>query len=535
MGERFGVKVERDLVVTADDGVELMTDVYHPLGIERGPVIVERSGYGRQLMASLAEAFAERGYHYVLQTVRGIDGSGGEHDVFAEPADGRATAEWIDRQPWFDGNLGVNGASYMGFTAYSLASTRPKSLKAMCVSVFGSDRRFAWLSGGSLAWELVLGWNVLQWRLAQSGAGRTMEEVAAGAGLRLSGFDDAFAHLPMGEAAKLMTGEDIRLVTQLLEHGEPGDSFWDPLVFTDLLDGFDVPTCLVDNWYDYQLPRTIDDYQILDTSGAATHRLVLRPGAHAGEGDFDAGAYIEVPLAWFDTHLRGMPDRIPAEPVTFTVTGDGRSTRDVASWPPAHTPTPWYLHADGRLSTDAPDADDGRDEYHYDPSDPTPSFGGIGLFTGGVVDNRELEARADVLVYTSDVLGDVLEIVGPVHADLVVSSSLDHTDFFVRLCDVHPNEQSYNVCDGLQRFRPSDIARRDDGTFTARVRLWDTAYRFGAGHRVRVQVSSGAHPVYVRNLGTDEPLLTATTVRVAEQAVFRDRDRSSAIVLPVSG
>jgi predicted acyl esterase len=138
-----------------------------------------------------------------------------------------------------------------------------------------------------------------------------------------------------------MTGEDIRLVTQLLEYSEPGDSFWDPLVFTDMLRGFDVPTCLIDNWYDYQLPRTIDDYQILDASGAAPHRLVLRPGAHAGEGELDAGAYIEVPLAWFDTHLRGMPDRIPAEPVTFTVTGDGRSTRDVASWPPANTPTPW--------------------------------------------------------------------------------------------------------------------------------------------------------------------------------------------------
>ena len=263
----------------------------------------------------------------MLQTVRGIDGSGGEFDIFAEPADGRATADWIDEQPWFDGNLGVNGASYMGFTAYSLASTRPWNLKAMCVSVFGSDRRFAWLSGGSLAWELVLGWNVLQWRLAQSGTGRTMEEAMGGDGIRLVGFEDAFMHLPMGDATKLMTGEDIRLVTQLLEHCEPGDHFWDPLVFTDLLDGFDVPTCLIDNWHDYQLPRTIDDHEILEASGAAAHRLVLRPGAHAGEGDFDAGSYIEVPLAWFDTHLRGIPDRVPAEPVTFTVTGDGRTTR----------------------------------------------------------------------------------------------------------------------------------------------------------------------------------------------------------------
>ena len=535
-GDHYDVKVERDLVVTAHDGVKLMTDVYHPIGLERGAVIVERSGYGRALMSALAEAFAARGYHYVLQTVRGIDGSGGEHDVFQEPADGRAIAAWIDEQPWFDGNLGVNGASYMGFTAYSLASTRPPNLKAMCVSVFGSDRRFAWLSGGSMAWELVLGWNVLQWRLAQSGVARTMEEAAAGDGLRLTGFDDAFLHLPMGEAGKLMTGEDVRLLNQVLEHSEPGDPFWDPLVFTGMLDGFDVPLCLIDNWHDYQLPRTIDDYQILAASNAAPHRLVLRPGAHAGEGDFDANAYIEVPLAWFDTHLRGIPGRVPAEPVTFTVTGDGRETRDVESWPPPHTPTPWYLHADGRLSTSpSDDESDGRDAYRYDPNDPTPSFGGIGLFTGGMVDNRELEARDDVLVYTSDVLEEALEIVGPVHADLVVGSSLDHTDFFVRLCDVHPNEQSYNVCDGLQRFRPADIVRRDDGTFTARVRLWDTAYRFGKGHRVRVQVSSGAHPVYVRNLGTGDPLLTATTWRVAEQAVFHDRARASAVVLPQSG
>ncbi|MEX2100733.1 MAG: CocE/NonD family hydrolase [Acidimicrobiia bacterium] len=530
--ERYEVKVERDLVVTAHDGVELMTDVYHPIGISRGPVIVERSGYGRALMSSLAEAFAVRGYHYVLQTVRGIDGSGGSFDIFEEPADGRATADWIDGQAWFDGNLGVNGASYMGFTAYSLASTRPPNLKAMCVAVFGSDRRFAWLSGGSLAWELVFGWNVLQWRLAASGAARTMEEVAAEAGVRLVGFDDAFEHLPMGDAGRLMTGEDIGLIGQVLSHCEPGDPFWDPLVFTPMLEGWDVPTCLTDNWYDYQLPRTIDDYKILERAGTAPRRLVLRAGAHAGEGTFDASTYIEVPLAWFDTHLRGMTGRVPDQPVTYTVTGEGRTNRDADSWPPPHTPTAWHLHADGRLSTDAPASRAAADQYRYDPSHPTPSFGGIGLFTGGMVDNRELEARADVLVYTSDVLDDVLELTGPVHAELFVSSSLEHTDFFVRLCDVHPGGESFNVCDGLTRIRAGDVTRDVDGGFRVRVRLWDTSYRFGTGHRLRVQVSSGAHPVYVRNLGTSDPLLTATTWKEAEQAVFHDAVRPSAVVLP---
>ena len=528
----FEVKVERDLVVTAHDGVALMTDVYHPIGIDRGPVIVERSGYGRQLMSALAEAFAKRGYHYVLQTVRGIDGSGGSFDIFAEPADGRATTDWIDDQPWFDGNLGVNGASYMGFTAYSLASTRPPNLKAMCVAVFGSDRRFAWLAGGSVAWELVLGWNVLQWRLAESGGARTMEEVAADAGIRLVGFDDAFEHLPMSDAGRLMTGEDIPLIGQVLAHSEPGDPFWDPLVFTPMLEEWEVPTCLIDNWYDYQLPRTIDDYKILARAGKAPHRLVLRAGAHAGEGDFDPTAYIEVPLAWFDTHLRGMSERVPIQPVTYTVTGEGREHRDVDAWPPPHTPTAWYLHAGDRLSTDAPLPGVAPDEYRYDPADPTPSFGGIGLFTGGMVDNQALEARDDVLVYTSDVLDDILELTGPVHAELFVTSSLDHTDFFVRLCDVQPDGTSFNVCDGLTRVRPGDITRDADSTFSVRVKLWDTSYRFGTGHRLRVQVSSGAHPVYMRNLGTGDPLTTATTWKVAEQAVAHDAARPSAVVLP---
>ena len=140
------------------------------------------------------------------------------------------------------------------------------------------------------------------------------------------------------------------------------------------------------------------------------------------------------------------------------------------------------------------------------------------MLTGGSRDNRELEARPDVLVYTSDVLDRALEIVGPVHADLHVSSSVDHTDFFVRVCDVYPDGRSMNVCDGLQRFTPSTIAREPDGSFRATVAMWPAAYRFAPGHRVRVQVSSGSHPVYARNLGTGESVLTATSMQAADQS-----------------
>ena len=154
------------------------------------------------------------------------------------------------------------------------------------------------------------------------------------------------------------------------------------------------------------------------------------------------------------------------------------------------------------------------------------------MLTGGPVDNRALESRADVLVYTSDELSEPLEIVGSVQADLWVGSSLDHTDFFVRLCDVHPDGRSINVCDGLQRFDPAMIRRAGDGTFKATVAMWPAGHRFGAGHRLRIQVSSGAHPVYARNLGTGEPPVTATLMRAADQAIHHEPGRPSSVVIP---
>jgi putative CocE/NonD family hydrolase len=172
------------------------------------------------------------------------------------------------------------------------------------------------------------------------------------------------------------------------------------------------------------------------------------------------------------------------------------------------------------------------DRYRYDPADPTPSVGGIGMLTGGAVDNRALEARPDVLVYTSDELSEPLEFIGPVKADLFVTSTLDHTDFFVRLCDVSPDGRSVNVCDGLRRFDPTSIRRSADGTFLAEVTMWPVGYRFGRRHRLRVQVSSGAHPVYARNLGTGEPAASATAMRAADQAVHHEPGRLSSLTLP---
>ena len=152
------VDVRRDVVVRAPDGTGLLTDVYLARPARPLPVILMRSPYGRGVLGTIARLFAERGYHAVIQSVRGTFGSGGRLDFDAEAADGRAAADWIIRQPWSDGTIGTFGASYLGFTQLALASTRPPQLKAMAIAVWGAERRAAYYQGGAFALERPLGW-----------------------------------------------------------------------------------------------------------------------------------------------------------------------------------------------------------------------------------------------------------------------------------------------------------------------------------------------------------------------------------------
>jgi hypothetical protein len=235
------VEVERDVKVTVSDGTVLLADVYHPVGVDDTPTLLERTPYGRANFASaMGPEFAARGYRYVLQACRGTDGSGGTHSYFAEAGDGRATADWIASQPWFNGRMGSFGASYMGFTQWALASTEPPYLKAMAVALSTSVRAYSWYPGGSLALEVIIPWDAGATQFnKQADAIPTTDISPEGIEQRMAELKAGFDHLPLGEVIQRLTGVDLPLYRDQLAHGGAGDPFWDPVNFRPPTGGMD--------------------------------------------------------------------------------------------------------------------------------------------------------------------------------------------------------------------------------------------------------------------------------------------------------
>jgi putative CocE/NonD family hydrolase len=217
--------------------------------------------------------------------------------------------------------------------------------------------------------------------------------------------------------------------------------------------------------------------------------------------------------------------------VYVTGAGEWREFRD---WPPPGARTEhWHLQPGGGLGEDGPQ-ESGPSTYRYDPTHPTPAPSGPSLLGScKPVDHRRLEARDDVLVFSSPVLDKDLDVIGPVAANLYVRSDRENTDFIVRVCDVGPDGTSLNVCEGGLRLSPGLAPADAEGVRRVPIELWPTGHRFRRGHRVRVHVTSGAYPKVASNPGTGEPLSAASLPVPADQEVFHSPDYPSAILLPV--
>jgi hypothetical protein len=522
---------ESDLEATMDDGVVLRADRW-VAGEHAGaaqPTVLIRSPYGRKGFVGLlfGRLLAERGLQVVIQSVRGTFGSGGEFAPFAERADGLATLRWLREQPWHARRIGMIGPSYLGIVQWAVAPDAGDDLVALAIAVSASQFYDQTYAGGSVSLETIGSWMALvaaqESRFAPVAINRSLRKLGS-----------QFDHLPLGELDERATGAALPWFREAFDDPAREGVYWAARDFSARVGEVRAPVQFVGGWYDILLPWMLQDYAALRAAGHEP-QLRIGPWTHTAPGLVGAGH--RDGLAWLRSHLLDDGALVRSSPVRVRVTGErsGGGWRDLPCWPPPGTgERRLWLRDGGSLAEVAPsEAGAHGDAYEYDPSDPTPSVGGpVLLARRPVLDNRDLESRGDVVTYSTEPVSSTVEAIGPVRVELWARASLEHFDLFARVCDVGPDGASWNVCDALARIAPDGYERGEDGAWKVAFDLWPMGHRFAAGHRIRLQVSSGAHPRYARNPGTGVDPLAATTLKKAEIEILHDRRHPSALILP---
>ncbi len=532
----FDVSVEHNLSVPMWDGVVLRADHYAPKTYEALPAVLIRSPWGRGWQAApfsllymfVAQRFAERGYHVILQDTRDTSGDGDGGWLAHEERDGRATLDWIGKQAWFNGSLGMWGASIVGYTAWAAAVNAPPFVKALVPVTTASSWYNMIYPDGAFALDTML-------RLAAmvNAKGKSFRDLLGAGKAQAQALAAALEHLPVGESDAVLLGKPDRAYRNWFKQDNPEDPYWQDSDHSLGVPHITAAVHLVAGWYDIFLREQLADYNALQTAGRSPY-LTIGPWHHTST---DLGIEsVRLALAWFDAQLKRNITAARSQPVRVAVLGaPGVTWREFSAWPPPPRETRHFLHSEGRLLEHPAPPDSQPDHYHYDPADPTPSVGGPGLNPKAVGqrDNRLLEARADVLTYTTPTLEQDVEIIGTARLHVFVDCSNCYADLFGRVCDVHPDGRSLNVCDGLMRVEPDLHEPLEDGPLCVQIAMHPIAYRFRKGHRIRLQISSGAHPRWSRNLGTGDPLATATRLVATDQTIYHDDQHPSALILPV--
>lgn len=520
------IAVEKNLQIPMPDGVTLLADHFYPRDLGARPTVLTRSVYSERVNAPyLAEMIAEQGFHVLVVSGRGTFGSDGVLDPFRqEHDDGVAVLEWLEQQSWFNGSLGMFGTSYSAYTQWAIAKDANRYLKAISPQLINSDARFFMMPGGGFALELFMFW-VAMVHSQERSLLEHLWNISVGNQQR----QKLIPYLPLGKWDEAALGKIYPFWRDWLSHDRPTDSYWDKGNHHKTVEEVDAPLHLYSGWYDFALPGLIKDYLAVRAAGKSPY-LTVGPWSH-----FDSEASftgMRSAVLWLRAHLLEEQGHLQEKPVRIYVMG-AKEWREYADFPPPGTaPQVWHLHPERGLST-LPATDSTPDRYTYNPADPTPSIGGARPSGKPRQDQKALESRPDVLTYTGTPLEQDTEVIGAVSAELYVRSSLENIDFFVCLCDVDLKGVSTNVCDGLLRLFAHHPPTDGEGVRHIIVELAPTAYRFKQGHRLRVQVASGSFPRWNRNLGTGEPALTATEMRVAEQEIFHDEAHPSALFLPM--
>ncbi len=508
------------------DGIALAADHYAPAmpsGSRPAGTVLVRGAYGRGFPFALtfARLYAARGYHVVLQSVRGTFGSGGEFEPMVnEAADGADTAAWLRQQPWFTGRFATIGVSYLGYTQWALLSDPPPELAAAVITAGPHDMLASVWGTGSFAINDFLGWSDL---VAHQEDRRIRTWIRQTQATRVVA--RAAAKVPMGAAARALLGAGAPWFESWAEHSDADDPFWDRMRHHAALDRAEVPVLLVGGWQDIFLRQTLQQYRQLRDRGVDV-ALTMGPWSHTELLTKGLAISVRETLDWLGTHLGGGPARRPSAVNVFVSGVKGQGWRNLPAWPPATTDRALYLQPGGRLADTAPEASAAPATFRYDPADPTPTTGGPLLSpNGGYLDDSRLALRADVLDFTGPTLTQDLYVYGNPVIELAHTSDNPHADLFVRVSEVSgvgAKGRSRNVSDAYRRLGAAQE--------TISIELDGIAHRFGAGSRIRVLIAGGWFPRYARNLGTDEAVLTARELKPTTHSVHFGRSR---LLLPV--
>lgn len=528
--EIFGV-TGNTVEVPMRDGVRLSTDLYLPLATESLPCLLIRTPYDKSTFSFIVNLLAFEGYAVVVQDQRGRFESEGVSRAFLDDGwgldtsapnwDGFDTVEWITQQAWCNSNVGIFGVSADGILANLAVGSLPPGLKCAVIFSAASDLYFdAAHSGGGYRASLVEGW---------------LESVES---------------VP-------------EVLEKVIEH-ESYDEFWQNISVVRRHSLINVPTYQLGGWYDIFLSGTLNHFKGLQENSLpparGNQKVIIGPWTHTGAGTPTQGELtypensvvlleeITNAIDWFDFWLKREENKIGSfPPVRYYLMGDVASGTEISNlwresetWPVPATFSSLFLNPEGKLQGGSAAAEISLVTFEYNPSQPVPTLGGANLnLEAGPLDQRSLEERSDIVVYTSPSLGIPLEIVGKIQLQLFASSSSVDTDWSAKLTDVYPDGRSMLITDGLLRARYREgfetATLMQPGTiYEFEIDLGTTALVFHTGHRIRLAISSSNAPRFDPNPNTGEPLRQNTNSVITLQTIYQGTPWASRLILPVT-
>ncbi len=588
--EEFAIKLEKSVQIPMRDGVNLSTDLYFPEGAKGPlPAVLIRTVYNKKGTLdwnSVYKKLVQKGYVLAIQDIRGRYESEGEYIVAKNRReDGYDTLDWLISQPWSNQKIGTAGCSYLGETQVVLAAAKhPNHLAAIPMSAasgyYAPGRAWQSFSGGAFELGQTAGWFASNGSQVFYGPPASVDRES----WFRSAAAEAFQMAPTVDFPAYLELLPTLPVSTLLERANvppseykswvtshPDGDFFRNKDLAKADDTYDVPAIFFDNWYDYGPSITIEMFQQFQnnaqTESAKNNQfMIIGPGTHCdfresteeaiiGErnlGDVSLN-YSDIQLNWYDYWLKGDQSALNKMPkVQYYLMGKNE-WRSSDVWPLENTKMQaWYissegnansLSGDGGLSMEQQTSQENIDHFTYDPKNPVPSLGGHTCCTGsdkeaGGYDQSEIESRQDVLVYSSPVLTQGLEVTGKIKSVLYVSSSAVDTDFTVKLVDVYPDGRAFNIQEGVVRMRYRESLSHatlmtPGEVYKIEVDLNATSNYFPAGHKIRIEISSSNFPRWDRNMNTGGNNFDAVQGVIAENKVYHSRQYPSHILLPV--